>query len=111
MSPAAVPPVVSLDPWGIDSVTLGVGLIAVMLLATIRWICKSEPVFSRRRVITDFLHGSVIYPFALLMVSVPDIQIFDHLRNSRLVLGLAGGVGIFFVVGELITTALELGGD
>lgn len=104
------PTPVVFDPWGVDSVTIFVALVAVGLLAIIRYCRGNLPVFSRRRVITDFLHGSVIYPFCLLVVSVPDREIFNYLKESRLVVGLAGAVGIFFVLGELIATALEKSG-
>ena len=95
-------PVGVFDPWGVDSVTIGIAILAALTTALVRWKRGATPAFSRRRLINDFLNGSVLYPFLLLVVSVTNSGVFQHLRESRISLGLAGCVGIFFVVGELI---------
>jgi hypothetical protein len=109
MFPAMVPsPSVTstlFDFWGIDSVTIIVALVAMILLACVRRWHGISPVFTRRRIINDFLHAGVIYPFVLLVVSVPDSGVFEYLKGSRLVVGLAGVVGVIFVVGELIASS------
>jgi hypothetical protein len=56
----------------------------------------------------DLLNGSVIYPFALLVVSVGNTNVFNYLKDSRVSLALAGLVGIIFVVGELAASVSAL---
>jgi hypothetical protein len=93
------------DLWGVDSITLLVAIIATAIMAMVRWSRTVNPVFTRRKLIADFLNGSVIYPFCLLIVSVPDQSVFEYLKASRISIGLAGGVGIVFVIGELIASS------
>lgn len=96
-TPAAV-----FDPWGVDSVTILLAIITAAITALVRWKRDVKPAVTRRRLINDFLNASVVYPFFLLVVSVPDSDVFNYLKESRIALGLAGCVGIIFVVGELI---------
>ncbi len=98
-------PIGVFDPWGVDSVTVGIAILAALMTALVRWWRGLVPAFSRRRVINDFLNGSVLYPFLLLVVSVTNSNVFGYLRESRISLGLAGCVEIVFVVGELILSA------
>jgi hypothetical protein len=92
------------DPLSVDSVTIGIAIIASVVVGVVRWKRGLAPAITRRRLINDFLNGSVIYPFLLLVVSVPDSTVFAYLRDSRIALGLAGCVGLIFVVGELIAS-------
>lgn len=95
------------DPWDADSLTLIVAVVVPALLGLIRWKRGFSPSFSRRRYITDFLLASAIVPFVLLLFSVRVPAIFDYMKASKLPVGLAGAVGLFFVVGELLTSAAE----
>ena len=77
-----------------------------MVITTAVRFCRGvRPATTRRKIINDFLNGSVIYPFALLIWSVPNSQTFEYLKASRISLGLAGFVGITFVLGELLVAS------
>jgi hypothetical protein len=93
------------DPWGVDSVTLFVAILVAGILAGVRWYRSINPVLTRQRVISDFLNASVLYPFFLLIICVPHSVVFEYLKGSRLTVGLAGGVGIIYVLGELVRGA------
>jgi uncharacterized membrane protein (DUF373 family) len=99
------PPLEVFDPWSVDSVTIAIAIVAAALVAFVRYMRGIRPAVTRRRVINDFLNASVIYPFMLLVFSVASTHVFNYLKDSRIALGLAGGVGIIFVVGELIVAA------
>jgi hypothetical protein len=92
------------DLWGVDSITIIVAIIATIITSLVRWGRAVEPVFTRRKLITDFLNGCMIYPFFLLILSVPDFRVFEYLKTSRASVGMAGCVGIVFVIGELIAS-------
>lgn len=95
------------DPTGPDFATLlvaaFVSLIAVPAMRRFRCI---SPVMTRAGCIRDFLNASAIVPFILLFFSVGSTAIFDHLKASRLSLGLAGFVGLIFVAGEIYSSII-----
>jgi len=93
------------NPLGVDSVTIAVAILLAVVVVICRCIRGIKPAVTRRRAINDFLNGSVIYPFALLVMSVASTSVFNYLKDSRIALGLAGCVGIIFVAGELIASA------
>jgi hypothetical protein len=71
----------------------------------VRYMRGIHPAVTRRRLMNDLLNASVIYPFLLLVSAVANPNVFNYLKDSRLVVSLAGGVGLIFVVGELIASA------
>lgn len=90
------------DPFGVDPVTIFVAILASSFTLTVRYFRDVKPIATRRRVINDFLNGSVIYPFLLLIVSVASTRVFDYIKDAKLAIALAGTVGVIFVIGELV---------
>jgi hypothetical protein len=93
------------DLWSADSITLAIAILGAALVVLIRYMRGIRPAVTRRRLMNDFLNASVIYPFLLLVSAVVNPNVFNYLKESRLVVSLAGGVGLIFVVGELIASA------
>jgi hypothetical protein len=85
----------------VDTVTIIIAIVATVLTTGVRYKRGIPNYATRRRIIVDVLNGSVIYPFALLIFSVFNPTIFKYLETSRLSVGLAGIVGVIFVIGEL----------
>ena len=51
----------------------------------------------------DFLNGTTLVPFALMIGSVASRDIFDLLTQTNMAfVGVAGSIGIVFVIGELL---------
>ena len=100
-------PPAAFDPWGVDAITMGIAILAAIITSGIRWFRNIQPILTRRRVTTDVLNGSVIYPFSLLVVSVANTSVFTYLKDSRISLALAGCVGIVFIAGELISSIVH----
>jgi hypothetical protein len=92
------------DPKGPDWITLSIAALAMLLVAIVRWWRGIQPYMTRRRAINDFLHASALFPFALLFLSSMSSTVFGYVQSSTLSLGLAGGVGLIFVIGELIAS-------
>jgi hypothetical protein len=88
-----------------DSITLAIAILGAALVAFIRYRRGIEPPVTRRRLMTDFLNASVIYPFLVLVSAVINPNVFNYLKESRLMVSLAGATGLIFVVGELIASA------
>src|SRR5437588_1446953 len=89
------------DPTGPDFFTLLIAAAVSFSIAVFRYLKGREPYITTGRCIRDFLNAGALLPFTLLFLSVGSSKIFDHLKASRLALGLAGFVGFIFVVGEL----------
>src|SRR2546423_774255 len=98
------------DPTGPDFATLLIAAAVSLIVAPgIRYARGSRPYWTSTWCIRDFLNASAILPFFLLFLSVGSSAIFDHLKASRLSLGLAGVVGLIFVFGEIYSsTSKEL---
>jgi len=90
------------DPYGVDPVTIVIAITAAIATLTVRYFRNVKPAATRRRIANDFLNGSVIFPFLLLVFSVFSNRTFEYIKDSKLAVALAGGVGITFVIGELI---------
>jgi uncharacterized membrane protein (DUF373 family) len=90
------------DIWSIDSVTLLLAIISAGVTAGIRLWRGIAPAVTRRKIIVDFLNGSVVYPFVLLVFSVVNSGVFKYIETSKISVGLAGVVGIIFIAGELL---------
>ncbi len=84
----------------VDALTIGVGLAAVFVKVGIRWKWGSQQTFSMA--VIDFLNGTVITPFFLMLGSVFWQPFLDYLRTTSPVsIAIAGGIGLFFVLAEL----------
>jgi hypothetical protein len=97
-----------------DALTLIIGLIVLVSKLALRWYFQGSSSLAPRSSTVDLFNGCLIFPFvALLMmpillwldpiISFPTLSNFLlSLKNSNPgSLGLAGGAGLFFVLGEL----------
>lgn len=90
----------------VDAATIGCGLLIVLLKILLRWSLTKGPAASVPACGIDFLNGSVVVPFCLMLGS-PFAPMFSptivaYLRSgSPAMTALAGGIGLFFVLGEL----------
>jgi hypothetical protein len=84
----------------VDALTIGVGLAVVFVKVGIRWRLGSPQTFSMS--VIDFLNGTVITPFFLMLGAVFWQPFLDYLRTTSPVsIAIAGGIGLFFVLAEL----------
>jgi hypothetical protein len=95
---SAVWAVFDLDP---DFITLLVAAAVSLLIGILRYASGRKPYITTGRCIRDFLNAGAIVPFVMLFIAVGSPKVFDHLKSSKLALGLAGFVGLVFVMGEL----------
>ena len=66
---------------------------------------RLKPYFTREYAILDLLNGVTIVPFVLMIGSVFSTKLTQELMTSaKITLGIAGGVGLIFVLGELLKT-------
>jgi hypothetical protein len=91
------------SPQLIDAITLSTGFLAVVAKFGWRYFTRQKPFITARTAVIDFLNGSVIFPFVLLLTAVFSTEIKELLlQASPVTLSLAGGIGLMFVLGELI---------
>jgi hypothetical protein len=89
------------DLLGVDAITLMTAVVTSLGATVVRWARRIQPAATRRKLVLDMLNGSVIYPFLLLIYCVFDHAAFKYLEPTSLSVGLAGVVGMVFVLGEL----------
>lgn len=84
----------------VDAWTLAVALLVVVTkIAWRRWH-RLPPYMSPKACGKDLLDGTVIVPFGLMVVAV----FWSKMpQNSALLNGIAGLIGLFFVLGEILT--------
>lgn len=88
---------------GVDGCTLIVGILIVMAKVSLRAAIGHKPVATQRSCGTDFLNGTAVVPFILMLGSVLSPTLFEYLQQTNMVfMGIAGGIGLVFVVGELL---------
>lgn len=90
----------------VDAATIGLGLLIVLGKIGLRWRFKKPPAMSVPVCGVDFLNGTVVVPFALMLVSafspLLPAAVVAYLRSgSPVMTSIAGGIGLFFVIGEL----------
>lgn len=69
-----------------------------------RWIKKRQPYFESRSLSVDFLNGATVPTFMLLIGSVVSSKILDEtIKSAKLSLGLAGFLGLVFILREILT--------
>jgi hypothetical protein len=80
---------------------LGIAMIPIKIIA--RRLCAIAPVATTRKCTVDFLNGTTIVPFVLMLGSVASRDIHDVLTQTNMAfIGIAGAIGLVFVVGELL---------
>lgn len=90
----------------IDAATIAFGLFIVIAKIGLRWACGRKPAASVGACGVDFLNGAVVVPFGLMLSSIfapifsPTVVAYFK-SGSPVMSSLAGGIGLFFVLGEL----------
>lgn len=90
----------------VDAATIACGLLIVVVKILLRWRFVKGLAVSVPACGIDFLNGSVVVPFCLMLGS-PFAPMFSptvviYLKSgSPAMTALAGGIGLFFVLGEL----------
>jgi hypothetical protein len=88
---------------GVDGVTLLVAISLVPFKIFVRWLRGIKPISTTRKCGVDFLNGTAVVPFALMLGSVVSRDIFELLAQTNMAFfGIAGGIGMLFVIGELV---------
>ena len=94
-----------LDGRSIDALTIIVATLVVGIKALVQRHIYQEPWPSLRVAIVDFLNGSVIVPFVLMIGSVISPRLFQQLfLQNPVQIALAGLIGLIFVIGEIFHT-------
>ena len=84
----------------VDSATVAVGLLAA--LGKVWWRYTKGIANSLTAVGADFLNGTVVTPFCLMIGAVFSTTILQYLRSTSPVsTSIAGAIGLFFVISEL----------
>jgi hypothetical protein len=98
-----MPPIINIHSE-VDGLTILVGLAAIPFRMWLR-VRNGKPMWSAGKATVDFLNGATIVPFTLLLISAFYQPAFNALvQTSMLSVGLAGGVGLLFISGELLDT-------
>jgi hypothetical protein len=85
----------------VDAITIGVGFFVVLTKLGIRR-GKGKPL-SLSACGVDLLHGTVVTPFVLMVASVFSVTAYEYLRSTSAVMtAIAGGIGLLFVLFELV---------
>ncbi|MDN2697641.1 hypothetical protein O0882_15055 [Janthinobacterium sp. SUN073] len=83
--------------------TIGVAIASCMVRPIRRAIRKTGSCFTVNNIILDFLNGTVLVPFCLLIGATFSTAIFEEaLKSNRLFLTVGGFIGLIFVVREFI---------
>lgn len=89
------------DLTAVDAVTIAVAFGVALCAPIVRRARGIRPAISGTQVTIDFLNGSVVFPFMLLIWSAFDGSVLGKLGDARISVALAGSVGLFFIIGEL----------
>lgn len=95
-----------IDGNAIEMATLGFGLLSVFV-RPIRCFKRGHTAWNRQKVVTDFLNGASIVPFAVMFGSAFWTQLVDEVVKSKTSLGLAGAIGLVFIIGEVLNAGKE----
>ena len=87
-------PALTIDGW-----TLGVALVVVLIKIGFRFHKGIKPYASATTCGKDLLDGAVLVPFGLMLFAV----FYPEMHTVSLSTALAGGVGLFFVLGEILS--------
>lgn len=83
--------------------TIGVAIASCMVRPIRRALRKTGPCFTANNIILDFLNGTVLVPFCLLVGATFSTAILEEaLKSSKLFLTVGGFIGLIFVVREFI---------
>ena len=95
-----------MDGASIDSYTILVALAAILVRPLRRKFKDESPCFVLRDVVVDFLNGTVIVPFLLLVGSVfSPVLMQEALKLNRVGFAIGGVIGLLFVLRELFANS------
>lgn len=85
----------------VDAATVGVGIAVALSKTAWRYLRKSGEI-SLSQMGTDFLNGTVIPPFVLMIGAVFSMRALEYQRTASPVsMSIAGAIGLLFVLNEL----------
>ncbi len=84
-----------MDGNAIDMATMTIGALSIFIRP-----CRSG--WDRQKAVTDFLNGAAIIPFAIMVGTTFWTSLIDEVMKSKISLGLAGFVGLLFVIAEVL---------
>jgi hypothetical protein len=95
---------VHFDGNPVDMATIGIAVCACIVRPIKRkWTKSKLPCFDSRDVIVDFLNGTVIVPFCLLVGSTFSHEVLEEaIKSNKLFFSICGVIALIFVVKELI---------
>jgi len=93
-----------MSDFGVDQYTILAAIFGIFVRPLRRLIAGHRPCFDSHAAIFDAFNAGALIPFIYLIVSVFSKNTLDELlRSSKPSLGLAGIVGVIFVLTELIS--------
>lgn len=94
----------TLDGNPYDMATIVVACVTCFIRPIRRFLTKKLPCFTLRDLVVDFLNGTVVVPFMLLVGATFSKAILDAaLKSNKLFLTIGGVIGLFFVFREYFT--------
>ena len=94
----------ALDGNWVDMLTISGGLVGVFVKPILRYARSRPPCWIHRTAVNDFLNAASFAPFALLLLAPFNHWVLNELvAATKVTLGLAGGIGILYVVKELLS--------
>jgi hypothetical protein len=94
--------------WGMDGsiadmATLALAILAVLIRPIRRKIANVKPCFTLRDSVVDFLNGTVVVPFLLLVGSVFSTAVLNEaLKANKVAMAIGGVIGLLFIFRELM---------
>ena len=83
--------------------TIGIAIFCCLIRPTRRAYRKSGPCFTANNIIVDFLNGTVIVPFLLMLGSAFSQAVLqDALKTNKLYLAIGAVIGLTFIFREFI---------
>jgi hypothetical protein len=93
----------------IDLLSLAAGALCMFIRPLKRFFLQSptKPLFNRRDCIFDFLNGTTLIAFGLLVATAFSNRFLHLALQSKLSIAIAGAVGLIFVFGEFFADLTE----
>ncbi|HEX9172556.1 MAG TPA: hypothetical protein VF861_07835 [Telluria sp.] len=87
----------------IDMATISVAMLSCLIRPTRRYFRHAKPHFTYDKLVVDFLNGTVLVPFFLMVGAVFSQPLLQQvLRTNKLFMAVGGVIGLFFVLREYL---------